>query len=205
MKEYEFYKSLDDEQKTFLLDNSKKISLQKDTILFYQGDVCNDILLLESGKVRLFIYGELDEQLPLYEIGASEQCIVNTASTLSNTKAIATAICVSDISGWLIPGKIVQQLILKSSSYQEFIFSLFAIKFSALTTIIEDIKFKKLDLRILEYLKKHQIDDEVIITHEALASEIGTSRVVVSRVLKDLQNKGYIELHHKKISLLNHL
>ena len=81
------------------------------------------------------------------------------------------------------------------------IFSLFAIKFSALTTLIEDIKFKKLDVRILESLKMKN-EKFISITHEELANDLGTSRVVISRDLKDLENKNLIKLHRKKIELL---
>ena len=90
---------------------------------------------------------------------------------------------------------------IKSPSYQQYIFSLFAIKFSALTTLIEDIKFKKLDVRILESLKMKN-EKFISITHEELANNLGTSRVVISRVLKDLENKNLIKLHRKKIELL---
>ena len=147
------------------------------------------------------MYGAIDEMIPLYEIQKGEQCIINTSSTLSNTSAIATAQTKTAIKGWLIPSKIVQELMIKSPSYQQYIFSLFAIKFSALTTLIEDIKFKKLDVRILESLKMKN-EKFISITHEELANELGTSRVVISRVLKDLENKNLIKLHRKKIELL---
>ncbi len=193
-------KFLQDEQK-YLLENSKYIELPKDFTLFYQGDICNEILILKEGTVALMMYGAIDEMIPLYEIQKGEQCIINTSSTLSNTTTIATAQTKTDIKGWLIPSNIVKELIIKSPLYQEYIFSLFSIKFSALTTLIEDIKFKKLDTRILEFLKMK--DEKIIqITHEELANDLGTSRVVISRVLKDLENKNLIKLHRKKIELL---
>ena len=188
-------------EKEYLLENSKYVEIQKDFTLFYQGDICNEILILKEGTVQLLMYGAIDEMIPLYEIQKGEQCIINTSSTLSNTSAIATAQTKTAIKGWLIPSKIVQELMIKSPSYQQYIFSLFAIKFSALTTLIEDIKFKKLDVRILESLKMKN-EKFISITHEELANDLGTSRVVISRVLKDLENKNLIKLHRKKIELL---
>ena len=90
---------------------------------------------------------------------------------------------------------------IKSPSYQKYIFSLFAIKFTALTTLIEDIKFKRLDSRILDFLKQKR-SNFIEITHEELANELGSSRVVISRILKDLEHKNLIKLHRKKIELL---
>lgn len=201
MENYDFFKNLKEEDKKYLFENSKYIELPKDFILFYQGDICNDILLLKEGTVQLIMYGAIDEMILLYEIQKGEQCIINTSSTLSNTKTIATAQTKTDIKGWLIPSKIIKELMIKSPTYQEYIFSLFSIKFSSLTTLIEDIKFKKLDTRILEFLKMK--NKKIIqITHEELANDLGTSRVVISRILKDLEHKNIIKLHRKKIELL---
>lgn len=201
MQNFEFFKNLNEEDKKFLLNNSKFIEIPKDFTLFYQGDICKDILLLEEGLVQLLIYGTEDEILPLYEVQKGEQCIINTSSALSNTTAIATAQTKTAIKGWLIPASIVQKLMIKSSLYQQYIFSLFTLKFSALTTLIEDIKFKRLDSRVIDYLK-HKNSSIIEITHEELANELGTSRVVISRILKDLENKQIIKLHRKKIELL---
>lgn len=202
MDTFKFYDKLSKEDKLFLKSNSKYIELPKDYILFYQGDICKDILLLDEGIVKLFIHGELNEVLPLYEIHKGEQCIINTSSTLSGTETIATAQTVEPIKGWLIPQNISRELMIRSPFYQEYVFSLFSLKFNALTTLIEDIKFKRLDQRILDFLKSKD-SSFVDITHEALANELSTSRVVISRILKDLENKNYIKLHRKKIEILN--
>lgn len=201
MVQFEFYEKLSDEDKQFLKSNSKYIEIPENFTLFYQGDICKDILLLDEGTVKVFIHGELDEVLSLYEINSGEQCIINTSSTLSSTKAIATAQTMTPIKGWLIPNNISKELMIRSSSYQEYIFSLFSLKFSALTTLIEDIKFKRLDQRILNFLKSKN-SNIIEITHETLANELSTSRVVISRILKDLENKNFIKLHRKKIELI---
>ena len=152
MQNFEFFKDLNEEEKNYLLNNSKFVEIPKNFTLFYQGDICSDILLLEEGSVQLLMHGAINEMLPLYEINKGEQCIINTSSALSNTGAIGTAQTKTEIKGWLIPANIIQQLMIKSPSYQKYIFSLFAIKFTALTTLIEDIKFKRLDSRILDFL-----------------------------------------------------
>jgi CRP/FNR family transcriptional regulator len=201
-KIFNFINLLDDSELKFLKSNIIRIELEKDTILFYQDDICKDILLLESGYVSLYIYGESkDEPITLYSIGAGEQCIINTASAISNTPVIANAITTSKIKGYMMPSKIVKKLMGLNAKYQDFIFSLFSLKFNSLTTLIEDIKFKKLDARILALLTaKNEVLVEI--THEQLAQKLNTSRVVVSRILKDLENQHKIELHRGKIKVL---
>lgn len=201
MEKFDFFKALSLEDKNYLKEYSKYVEVPKDVTLFYQGDTCNDILLLDEGCVKLLIHGELDEVMPLYEINPGEQCIINTSSTLSHTQAIATVQTATDIKGWLVPQKVSRELMIRSVAYQEYIFSLFSLKFNALTTLIEDIKFKRLDERILNFLKSKN-KEMVEVTHEVIANELGTSRVVVSRTLKDLEHKNYIKLHRKKIEIL---
>ncbi len=202
MKAFEFYAKLSTEDKQYLESNSKYIEIPQDVTLFYQGDICKDILLLEKGSVKLVIHGQLNEVLPLYEIHEGEQCIINTSSTLSGSETIATAQTITPIEGWLVPQKVSRELMIRSSHYQEYIFSLFSLKFNALTTLIEDIKFKRLDQRVLDYLKSQE-NNIIEITHETLANELSTSRVVISRILKDLENRAFIKLHRKKIELLD--
>ena len=199
---FNFTKHLNQEELQFLKDNIVTVDLKADFILFYQEDTCADILLLESGEVSLYIYGnENDEKIELYTIGAGEQCIINTASAISQTPVIANAQTSTNIKGYLLPFKIAKKLMRMNENYQDFIFSLFSLKFNSLTTLIEDIKFKKLDARILALLVSSN-QNIITTTHEQIAVKLSTSRVVVSRVLKDLENKGTIKLHRGQIKLM---
>jgi len=201
LEDFEFVKALNAGQLAYLKQHAKKISVPKDTILFYQDDVCNDILLLCDGEIELYMYGENDKKIPLYVLKEGEQCVINTSSTLSQTPAIGSAQTLSSIQGWLINETVVKHLMHESPTYLNYVFSLFTIKLDALATLIHDIKFKKLDSRILEWLKaQHQ--PLVHATHEEIAQALGTSRVVISRVLKDLEHQGFITLHRKAIEVL---
>jgi len=199
---FNFTDFLDASEIKFLLANITKVELDKDTILFYQEDVCRDILLLEEGNVSLYIYGdEHDEPITLYSINAGEQCIINTASAISSTPVIANAVTTTPIIGYMLPAKIAKKLMGLNDKYQDFIFSLFSLKFNSLTTLIEDIKFKKLDARILAYLTAKN-ETTIITTHEKISDSLNTSRVVVSRILKDLEKQNFIKLHRGRIEML---
>ncbi len=201
MEQFDFFSELDKKELESLKSKSKYVEIPKGTILFYEGDICKDILYLIDGNVKLSISTAGSDAIPLYDFCQGEQCIVNIASTLSETKAVATAEASSDIKGWLIPKEVIQELMIHSPEYQKFIFSLFTIRFSALTTLVEDIKFKRLDSRILDFL--HAYESKIVkITHEEIANHLGTSRVVISRVLKDLEDKNYIELKRGEIIVL---
>lgn len=201
LDEFSFAKHLNQTELAYLKQHAKKISVPKDTVLFYQEDICRDILLLAQGEIELYMYGDNDKKIPLYALKEGEQCVINTSSTISQTPAIGSAQTLSAIEGWLISEAVVKHLMHQSPSYLNYVFSLFTLKLDALATLIQDIKFKKLDSRILEWLKSHHTS-LIQATHEEIAEALGTSRVVISRVLKDLEKQGFIKLHRKEIELL---
>jgi len=198
---YPFLEQLEPEALQFLNRHIKPIKIPKGTLLFYQGDICDNILWLTSGEVRLYTQSDTIEEITLYTLKAGEQCIVNTASLLSGTDAVASAETITDIEGYLIDAESVKRLSKMSDVYQNYLFSLYQLRFEELTSLINDIKFKRLDTRILEWLNK-QPEKMVDTTHEQLAIELGSSRVVVSRLLKELEQKGTVQLHRGKIELL---
>ncbi len=198
---YPFINKLEPEALEFLQTHLKPIQVPKNNLLFYQGDICDNILWLTKGEVRLFTQADGVEEITLYTLQAGEQCIVNTASLLSQTEAIASAETMTDIEGYLIDVESVKTLAKLSDVYQNYLFSLYQLRFSTLTNLISDIKFKRLDERILEWLQK-QNSNIIETTHEHIATELGSSRVVISRLLKTLEAKGNVILHRGKIELL---
>ena len=198
---YPFIRKLETEALDFLQTHLKPITIPKNNLLFYQGDICDNILWLTKGEVRLYTQSDEIEEITLYTLKAGEQCIVNTASLFSQTEAIASAETVTDIEGYLIDVESVKKLAKLSDVYQSYLFSLYQLRFEELTSLISDIKFKRLDTRILEWLKK-QPTSPIEITHEELAIKLGSSRVVISRLLKELEQKNRVTLHRGKIELL---
>jgi len=201
LKPFPFEASLESEALSFLEKHAKPISIPKNSILFYQGDICDSVLLLTKGAVRLYIQDEGVESIDLYTLKEGEQCIVNTASTLSHTNAIATAESMSDIEGYIVDEKSIKQLSSISPVYQNYIFSLYTIRMADLASLINDIKFKKLDKRVLEWLEKHK-KKMIKTTHEEIANSLGSNRVVISRTLKELEKNGKVKLHRGSIELL---
>jgi CRP/FNR family transcriptional regulator len=201
LKDFPFESSLEEEALTFLEEHAKPVSIPKNNILFYQGDVCDSVLLLTKGEVRLYIQDEGVESIDLYTLKEGEQCIVNTASSISNTNAIASAESITDIEGYLLDTPSIKKLAALSPVYQSYMFSLYTIRMADLAMLINDIKFKKLDVRVLEWLQKHN-ESNIKITHEEVANSLGSSRVVISRTLKELERKGKVLLHRGSIEVL---
>ena len=201
LKQFPFGASLEEEAFTFIEEHAKFISIPKNNILFYQGDICEDVLFLTKGEVRLYIQDKGIESIELYILKEGEQCIVNISSTISDTNAIATAETITNIEGYILNKESIKKLYTLSYVYQSYIFSLYTIRMADLATLINDIKFKKLDIRLLEWLQKRR-EKRLKITHEEIANSLGSSRVVISRTLKELEKRGKVILHRGSIEVL---
>ncbi len=192
-KLYSFFDDLNPEEKKKFFYHAKRVSFKKGNILFWQGDLCEGILYLEEGCVKVYIQNEDREEITLYTLNPGEQCVINTSSSISQTPAIGSAVTLSDIQGYILDSKIVKELMSESAIYQEYMFSLFTLKLTSLATLVEDLKFKPLKYRVLKFLKSKN-QKEIIVTHEEIAHNLGTSRVVISRVLKELEKSEMIIL-----------
>lgn len=201
LKEYTFFDNLENEAQEFLKQHTSEVSIPKGNLLFYQGDICEHILWLSEGEVRLFRQEESIADITIYILKPGEQCIVNTVSLLLQTEAVASAETITDVKGYLIDAKSIKELSRISHIYNNYLFSLYQTRFQILTELVGSVKFKHLDTRILEWLQK-QPTSIVHITHEKLASELGSTRVSISRILKKLEKKEVLILHKGSIEIL---
>ncbi len=198
---YGFFKNFSKKEKEKFFTHAKKVSFPKDKILFFQGDLCDGILYIEVGSLKVYLQNNEGDEITLYNVEAGEQCIVNTSSTISQTPALGSAVTLSELKGYILDANSVKELMRSSSTYQEYMFSLFSLKLVSLATLVEDLKFKPLKDRIFSFLKSKK-STHIEITHEKIAQNMGTSRVVVSRVLKELENNRKLNLKRGIITIL---
>lgn len=201
MDRFSFYNSLSEESKELIQSNAMEVTMPPRMELFTQGDSCKEILFLTDGSVRVYRHHESGNEITLYFLAPFEQCNVNLNSAFTNTPAIGTAISETEVKGFMLPAQIVKHLYTTEPSYQQYVFGLFAGRMEGMAELIEDLRFKKMDERLFNWLK-HLNTTVINITHDKLASHLGTSREVISRLLKELENQGVVKLTRGHIELL---
>ena len=201
LESFAFYKDLEPQAKNFLQMSLKPVSVPKDSILFFQGDICDGILFLTSGEVRLYIQSDDADEITLYHLNPGEQCIVNTASTLSQTEAIATAITLTDINGYILDMYSVKELAHNSNVYQSYLFSIYTLQVPGLVSLSNTDKLKNLDKRVMQWIQ-NQNTKEITITHEVIAEELDTAPELIVKILKSFENDGILQFSTEKIILL---
>ncbi|MDN5422948.1 MAG: Crp/Fnr family transcriptional regulator [Chryseobacterium sp.] len=163
------------------------------------------IPIIMKGMIKVIRTEEDGREILLYYIKAGESCIMSFLGGMHNEKSIVKAEVEEDTEILFLP---VDKASLFTTEYPEwldYIFKLYHKRFEELLDIINAIAFKKVDERLLDLLnKKSELTHSsiIVITHEQLANELGTVRVVVSRLLKQLEESGKLKLSRNKIALL---
>jgi CRP/FNR family transcriptional regulator, anaerobic regulatory protein len=124
---------------------------------------------------------------------------------LHHEKSTLRAVAEEDVEILFIPIDKVTELIKDNTEWLDYVFKLYHKRFEELLSVVNAVAFKKMDDRILQFLKEKQKNsggNDVNITHQQLAEELGTARVVVSRLLKQMETDGLVLLGRNKIRLL---
>jgi len=192
-------------KKEHIIDYSKQVVIPSNTTIFHSGDSCQNYVLVISGSVKVFTRSENGKELVLYHINSGNSCVLTTSCLLSTENYPAEAITETDVVALLIPAHVFNQFIDQSASFRQLIFDTYSKKISTLIALINKISFSRLDLRIANFLlENYSINTPIMITHQSLATELGSAREVVSRQLKEFENKGMVKLSRGKIEVLNH-
>ena len=175
----------------------------KDSFLYLEGDSCSGIAFVLTGEIRVFKIGQIGREITLYEIYPGDTCILNASCILSQRRYPANAVGISDGTMIYLPHNVFQKLIASYEEMRTFIFSFFSRRFAEIIELVEEITFGKMDERLTDYLTKKAENDQLYTTHQKIADELGTSREVVSRLLKDFERKEKIFLARNLIRILN--
>jgi len=200
MKSFKFFDKLDKKSQNKLLAASTFVKIPSGMQLYAQGDICSDILFLTKGRVRVVRQHENGQSVLLYYFQQGEQCNVNFTSSYNSAPAVGTAIAETDLEGWDIPTELITRLFIEDKEFQRYVFDQYVNRLDAMASMIEEIRFSSLDTRILHWLQSQE-EKTIHISHEELGDIIGTSREVISRILKSFEKNGIVKLSRKVIEI----
>ena len=179
---------------------------------FKEGDIILNenayikaIPIVTYGNIRVMRTDDDGREILLYYIKAGESCIMSFLGGLHQDTSKVKAIAEEETEILFIPIDKVSVLIKEYPEWLDFIFRLYHKRFEELLEVVNAIAFKKLDERLLNFIKRKcevTKSETLYVTHEQLANELGTARVVVSRLLKQMEGEGLVKLGRNKISLV---
>ena len=179
---------------------------------FKEGDIIMDygkyirmMPLILKGTVKVFRMDESGKEILLYYLSNNESCSMAHSCCVEEKKSEVKAIAEDDVELMAIPHIKLYEWLCRYPSWKNYIMRSFNDRFLELLKSIESIAFHKLDERLIAYLKeKQRLSGSCVIktSHYLIADELATSRVVVSRLLKQLENDGKVLLYRNEIKLL---
>ena len=175
-------------------------------ILIDIGDYIKSMPLILSGAVKVLREDDKGDDLALYFIEHGDTCAMTITCCMGETKSGIRAVAETDTKLLMIPVKKMQEWMHKYKSWQSFILQSYHLRMKELLEAIDTIAFLKMDERILKYLRDKAMvnhDDMIHTTHQEIAYDLHTSRVVISRILKKLETEEKIELHRNKIKIID--
>ncbi len=188
-----------------LRENGMVKTYREGDVILDENSSIRSIPIVMKGMMKVIRTEEDGREILLYYIRAGESCIMSFLGGMHNEKSIVKAEVEEDTEILFLPVNKVSLFIKEYPEWLDYIFRLYHKRFEELLDIVNAIAFKKVDERLLNLLmKKSEILETktLIITHEQLANELGTARVVVSRLLKQLEDSGKLRLGRNKITLL---
>ncbi len=193
-----------------LIDEIAEVSLLRDfkegDVLIDFGDSIRKMPLLIKGAIKI-LREDFDEgELLLYFIEKGDTCAMTMACCMGETKSEIRAVAETKGIVVMIPVMKMEEWLGKYKSWRNYVFNSYNNRLKEMLSAIDNLAFMNMDERLLNYLQeKSKINNsnEIHNTHQEIAYDLHTSRVVVSRLLKALENKGKIHLNRASIVMHN--
>ena len=187
-----------------ILETAKLKKLRADDWMVDIGDPIVYMPLLLKGQLRILREDEEGHELLLYYIRPGETCAMSLTCCSGNAVSNVRAVAEEDTELLLLPIQIIDEWTTKYPSFKSFIFKTYQRRFEELLNTIDSIAFHNLDDRLSQLLKQKSEKEgsELKTTHQELANQLNSSREVISRLLKQMERKGKIQMGRNKITLL---
>jgi CRP/FNR family transcriptional regulator, anaerobic regulatory protein len=205
LEKYPFLKDLDksilDEMFKVLILNYYEIG----SSIFNNRQSCIGFSLILSGQIRVYKIGDDGKEITLYRLRTGDNCFNTVLCALTDADGSSFSEVEENALVAVIPMNFFKLYILNNTEFLKYIFRNLYNKFENVVGGLEKVTFDSIEHRLINYFKEKVSENNgskiVYVTHEKIAADIGTSREVVSRKLKDLEKREYLELGRGKIKV----
>jgi CRP/FNR family transcriptional regulator len=176
-----------------------------DEVIIRTGQFIKSTVIVVSGRIK--IYRENDEggEFLVYYIGPGEACAVSMICALQSQVSEIMAQAVEETEVIMLPVQLMDELMYKFKNWSQFVIRTYRRRFDELLTVIDHIAFRNMDERLEFYLKRYagKAGKKILnLTHQQIADDLNSSREVISRLLKKMEQMGKVKLHRNAIELL---
>lgn len=188
-----------------IIEKSARKTVKKGEFLIQKGDYIKGLPIILSGSIKISRIDDEGHAMFLYYIEKGKTCAMSITCCLGQTRSMIEAEVEEDVELLMIPLAQSEEWMGRFKSWRSFILSSYSNRMDELLTALDEIAFRQLDERLMNYLEKKaevQGSKEIHITHSKIAHELNSSREAVSRLLKKMEKSGSVSLGRNLIELL---
>lgn len=201
-----FFNSLPKEDKEEIIAKSSICEYENGEVVHSKYSTCTGLLIAISGTFRVFISAPNGRQITLFKLYERDVCMLSASCVFSNLNYDVNLEAQSKSKAIILDSLIIKKLCEKHFNVMNFLLNLTQDKLSQVMYVLEQTTFFSLESRITNYLleeSRYQNSSILYITHESIANELGSSREVITRVLKKFEKNNKIQVSRGKIKILN--
>lgn len=188
-----------------MLVNARLQTFPADMTIFHEGMECNHLMLIVEGRVRVYRHSDEGREVTLYRVEPGQLCVHSLNNLVDGVQSPISVKTETPMRGLVITRAAFQTALDTSSSFRNYVLRTLTERLSLLTNLVSGFAFDRLDLRVACWLID-QFDRScghpIEVTHSDIAHELGTTREMISRILKDFEHKRCIQLARGRIHLV---
>ncbi len=195
---------LDPEHQAQLLGAIKFNRLSEGEIAYRVGQTCDNYVMCVEGRTRVFKTSESGREILLYQVGRGETCVLTTSCLMADRGFPAESTAESDALLAVLPAPVFHSLLQHSLPFRQFVLDNYGDLLSSLITLVDEVAFSSLDLRLARRLLAEANGQDVVMkTHQQLAQDLGSVREVISRYLREWERMGWVRSSRGTIELID--
>jgi CRP/FNR family transcriptional regulator len=196
-----FSKELIDE----IESNATYQSIKSGEVIMRTGQYFKNTVLVLSGQIKIYREDDDGGEFLMYYLQPGQACALSMICATRSEKSQIMAKVIEDAELLQIPLPLMDKWMMQHRSWYEFVIETYRSRFEEVLEVVDKIAFRAMDERLEFYLKRHREAcgcNEIKLSHQEIASDLNTSREVISRLLKKMEQRGLLKLHRNQIEVL---
>jgi len=186
------------------IEQAKAMSVEPDTTLFSGSATCNNFMLILEGTIRIYQTAPDGREITLYRVEAGDLCILSLNSLLKKKSFNAIAVTESPVKALALTSDNFKNMMNSSQMFRDYVINILTERLCETIYMVQDTAFNHLNMRLacmLGSLFERNKGKALKVTHQEIAFELGTTREVISRILKDFERQKCVTLSRGQIEL----
>jgi CRP/FNR family transcriptional regulator len=199
LERFPFFAALPAPRLQALLAQAQLVRAPGGSVLFDARQPCRGFPLVLEGSIRVSKSSPSGREIVLYRVAPGQGCVLSGGCLLGNFDYSASALAEEDVVLLSLPPRLFQELLVEFEPFRRFVFGMYGERLAEVMELVEEVAFRRLDARLAQLLVHR--GPVVSATQQKLADELGSVREIVSRLLRQFEERGWVELGRERITV----